>query len=76
MYPVSARNGRELFYVTLDGTIVSVPVEASGSCTGARTSASPTRGGSDVGRVGDTWHLDELFVTIRSQRQFLWLAVE
>ena len=27
-----------------------------------------------AGRVGDTWHLDELFVTIRSQRQYLWHA--
>ena len=31
MYPMWARNGRELFYVTLDGTMVSVPVEASGT---------------------------------------------
>ena len=30
MYPLWARSGRELFYVTLDGTMVSVPVEASG----------------------------------------------
>jgi transposase-like protein len=26
--------------------------------------------------VGDTWHLDELFVTIRGQRQYLWRAVD
>jgi Tol biopolymer transport system component len=31
MYPLWARSGRELFYVTLDGTMVSVPVEASGT---------------------------------------------
>ena len=24
------------------------------------------------GRLGDTWHLDELFVTIQGQRQYLW----
>jgi dipeptidyl aminopeptidase/acylaminoacyl peptidase len=30
MSPLWARSGRELFYVTLDGTMVSVPVEASG----------------------------------------------
>lgn len=24
------------------------------------------------GRLGDTWHLDEFFVTIRSKRQYLW----
>ena len=28
------------------------------------------------GHVGDTWHLDELFVTIRGQRQYLWRAVD
>jgi serine/threonine-protein kinase len=31
MFPVWARNGRELFYVTLDGTMTAAPVEASGS---------------------------------------------
>ena len=29
LYPVWSRSGRELFYVTLDGAMVSVPVEAS-----------------------------------------------
>jgi len=28
------------------------------------------------GRLGDTWHLDKLFVTIRGQRQYLWRAVD
>ena len=28
------------------------------------------------GPVGDTWHLDELFVTIRGRRQYLWRAVD
>ena len=28
------------------------------------------------GRMGDTWYLDELFVTIRCQRQYLWRAVD
>ena len=28
------------------------------------------------GRMGDTWHLDELFVTIRGKRQYLWRAVD
>ena len=28
------------------------------------------------GRLGDTWHLDELFVTIQGQRQYLWQAVD
>jgi putative transposase len=29
-----------------------------------------------AGPVGDTWHLDELFVRIRGQRQYLWRAVD
>ncbi len=28
------------------------------------------------GRLGDRWYLDELFVTIRGQRQCLWRAVD
>ena len=28
------------------------------------------------GRLGDTWFLDELFVTIRGERHYLWRAVD
>ena len=28
------------------------------------------------GRLGDTWHLDELFVTIQGRRRYLWRAVD
>ena len=28
------------------------------------------------GRLGDTWYLDELFVNIRGERQYLWRAVD
>ena len=28
------------------------------------------------GRLGDIWHVDELFVTIRGQRYYLWRAVD
>ena len=28
------------------------------------------------GWLGDTWHLDEVFVTIRGQRHYLWRAVD
>jgi putative transposase len=28
------------------------------------------------GRLGDTWHLDELFVTIQGRQQYLWRAVD
>jgi len=26
--------------------------------------------------LGDTWYLDELFVTIQGQRQYLWRAID
>jgi putative transposase len=29
-----------------------------------------------AGPVGDTWHLDELFLTIRGRRHYLWRAVD
>ena len=28
------------------------------------------------GRMGDTWHLDEVFVTIQGHHQYLWRAVD
>jgi putative transposase len=28
------------------------------------------------GQLGDTWHLDEVFVTINGERQYLWRAVD
>ena len=28
------------------------------------------------GRMGDTWHLDEHFVTMKGRRQYLWRAVD
>ena len=28
------------------------------------------------GRLGDTWHLDEVFVTIQGRHQYLWRAVD
>ena len=28
------------------------------------------------GRLGDTWHIDEVFVTIQGKRQYLWRAVD
>ena len=27
------------------------------------------------GRLGDTWHLDEVFIKIQGKRQYLWRAV-
>ena len=28
------------------------------------------------GRMGDTWHVDELFITLQGQRHYLWQAVD
>ncbi len=28
------------------------------------------------GRLGDTWYLDEVFITIRGKRYYLWRAVD
>ena len=28
------------------------------------------------GRLGDTWHVDEVFITIRGERHYLWRAVD
>ena len=28
------------------------------------------------GRLGDTWHIDEVFVTIQGEQQYLWRAVD
>ena len=28
------------------------------------------------GRLGDTWHLDEVFITIQGRQQYLWRAVD
>ena len=39
-------------------------------------SGPTTLGGFARGRMGDTWYLDELFVTIRGGRQYLWRAVD
>ena len=37
--------------------------------------SSPTSG-AGWGRMGDTWHLDELFVRIQGRQQYLWRAVD
>ena len=29
-----------------------------------------------AGRLGDTWHLDEVFISIRGERYYLWRAVD
>ena len=34
------------------------------------------RAASPSAPAGDTWHLDEIFLTINGQRQYLWRAVD
>ena len=48
------------------------------SATGVRRSGSTTPGscGADEANWGDTWHLDEVFVTFHGRRQYLWRAVD
>lgn len=47
-YPLWARSGRELFYVKYDGTIVAVPVEASGGTWKAGAPTTLFRGQYDI----------------------------
>ena len=46
--------------------------------SGVARSGAPTPDGlrRRRGRLGDTWHLDELFVSINGRRQYLWRAVD
>ncbi len=55
---------------------------AAQKATGAN-SAAPQAGIENArklkrreGRLGDTWHLDELFVKIQGELQYLWRAVD
>jgi eukaryotic-like serine/threonine-protein kinase len=47
-FPVWSRNGRELFFITLDGTMVSVPVETSDYVWNAGSPTKLFRGGYDI----------------------------
>ena len=60
-------------HLALDGTAKSKP-----SASGASSSAPqyPRALKRRQGRLGDTWHLGEVFVTIQGQRQYLWRAVD
>jgi hypothetical protein len=48
----------------------------SDSGVGSLVSSTLGRSGDGRGAWGDTWHVDELFVTIQGQRQYLWQAVD
>src|SRR5262245_33110375 len=58
-------------------------------CSLARYTATYSMGGHKIslheyvrklkrreGRIGDHWHLDEVFIRINGQQQFLWRAVD
>jgi Tol biopolymer transport system component len=47
-FPVWSRNGRELFYITLDGTMVAVPVETSGNVWNGGSPTQLFRGPYDI----------------------------
>ena len=46
--------------------------------SGVNGSVRSSHGGCGAGasRMGDTGHLDELFVTLQARRQYLWRAVD
>ena len=56
------------------GIIVSYETVRQGCGTFGPDDARPLR--RRQGRLGDTWFLDEVFVTIHGQRQDLWRAVD
>lgn len=51
-FPVWSRTGRELFYVALDGTMVAVPVEASGTAWKAGSRTRLFRGSYEIREDG------------------------
>ncbi len=70
MYPLWARSGRELFYVTFDGTMVAVPVEASGITWKAGNPTELFRGRYDMreGSLGRLYDIgpDGRFLMIKN----------
>ena len=57
---------------------VGLPYLTRRSASGVGSLESITLGNSGDDRVawGGTWHLDELFVTVQGQRQYLWRAID
>jgi hypothetical protein len=52
------------------------PTRRFGSGVGGSVLRTPGSLRHRQGRLGDTWHLDELFVSIRGRQQYLWRAVD
>ena len=52
------------------------PTRRFGSGVARSVARTPRRLRQRRGRLGDTWHLDELFVAINGRQQYLWRAVD
>jgi putative transposase len=48
----------------------------SGPASGRLNVSSPPKGRGFHVRFSDTWHIDEVFITIQGERQYLWRAVD
>ena len=55
---------------------LSSPTRPSGSGAGSSGPSTPASSSVGRGRLGDVWHLDEVFVKIRGERHYLWRAVD
>jgi eukaryotic-like serine/threonine-protein kinase len=71
LYPIWARSGRELFYVTLDGTMMAVPIEASGTSwkVGSATQLFQGRYALREGSLGRLYDVgpDDRFLMLKNQ---------
>jgi putative transposase len=71
-FPLSFREVQEMMLQR--GIVVSAETIRHGCVTFGPTYAHGLRRRRP--RPGDTWHLDEVFLTINGQRQYLWRAVD
>ena len=55
---------------------LSSPTRPSGSGAGSSGPKYARKLKRRQGRLGDVWHLDEVFVKIRGERHYLWRAVD
>jgi putative transposase len=71
-FPLSHRDVEELLFVR--GVIVSYEAIRQWCRTFGQPYATQLRRRRP--RPGDTWHLDEVFITINKERHYLWPAVD
>jgi putative transposase len=71
-FPLSLREVQEMMLAR--GIIVSPEMARQWCATFGQTYATGLR--QRRARPGDTWHLDEVFLTINGKRQYLWRAVD